>query len=78
MIKLKKTPALSFYEWLVLFRGVDRPIGDLAQDALRDPDFPKHKNFEEIRDHLQAKHASQEALKTLDDSYVYYKLDELL
>lgn len=61
-----------------MFRGVDRPIGDLAQDALRDPDFPKHKNFKEIRDHLQAKHASQEALKTLDDSYVYYKLDELL
>lgn len=78
MIKLKKSPALSFYEWLVLFRGVDRPIGDLAQDALRDPDFPKHKNFEEIRNHLQAKHASPEALKTLDDSYVYYKLDELL
>lgn len=75
---MKKSLALSFYEWLVLFKGVDRPIGDLAQDALRDPDFPKHKNFEEIRDHLQAKHASQEALKTLDDSYVYYKLDELL
>ena len=75
---MKKTPALSFYEWLVLFRGVDRPIGDLAQEALRDPDFHKHKNFEEIRYNLQAKHASQEALKTLDDSYVYYKLDELL
>lgn len=42
---MKKTPALSFYEWLVLFRDVDRPIGDLAQDALRDPDFPKHKTL---------------------------------
>ena len=75
---MKKSLALSFYEWLVLFRDVDRPTGDLGQDALRDPDFPRQGGFEEIRDHLQAKHASQEALKTFDDSYVYYKLDELL
>ena len=75
---MKKSLALSFYEWLVLFRDVDRPIGDLAQDALRDPDFPRQGGFEKIHSYLQAKHASQEALKTLDDSYVYYKLDELL
>lgn len=75
---MKKSPALSFYEWLVLFRGVDRPIGDLAQDALRDPDFPRRGGFEKIHSYLKAKHASQEALKTFYDSYEYYKLDELL
>lgn len=72
---MKELPAPSFYEWLILFKDVDRPVGDLAQDALQDPDFPKHGSFEEIFDHLQSRRASRDALETFRGAYTYYKLD---
>lgn len=72
---MRDLPAPSFYEWLILFKGVDRPIGDLAQDVLQDPDFPKHGSFEEIFDCLQSRCASRVALETFCDAYTYYKLD---
>lgn len=45
----------TFKTWILNFKGVDLPIGDLAADIAGDPDFPEKDYFEEILGHISAK-----------------------
>lgn len=48
----KKETPWTFYNWIIRFKGVDLPIGDLAEDISKDPKFPKEDYFSEILTHL--------------------------
>ena len=66
---------MSFYEWLIKkYAGVDNWIGDLAEDAQRDRDFPRAlRDREPILRYLCMKHACSgclEAFKTAFRRYV--------
>jgi uncharacterized protein YozE (UPF0346 family) len=49
----------TFYEWLEKQKGKKSPLGDLANDALRDEAFPKDvASLEALLTHLKAKNSS--------------------
>lgn len=69
---------MSFYEWIILFKEVDRPIGDLAKDILADPSFPKKETeHDPIEEHLNSKRACWEAIEAFNKAYAYYQLDRV-
>lgn len=45
----------TFKDWILKFQGVDLPIGDLADDVARDPDFPAEDYFDELLAHIAKK-----------------------
>ena len=58
-----------FFRWLKRQSYRDDPIGDLAQDALRNADFPKRTEARRaLREHLEANRACAEALVALDEA----------
>lgn len=65
---------ISFKEWLTKFKGVDRPIGDLANDVLSDLKFPDIDNQKEIISYLQhEKNADLIVIKVFKDVWKAYK-----
>ena len=52
---VNETVPWTFKSWIVQFKDVDLPIGDLAQDVLRDADFPNEDYFGEILEHIESK-----------------------
>ncbi|WHX50523.1 YozE family protein [Paenibacillus woosongensis] len=67
-----KTIPWTFKNWIANFNGVDLPIGDLAQDISRDPNFPDSEDREELRSYLSSKakhHAVIETFETVWDFY---------
>lgn len=46
----------TFKNWIVCFKDVDLPIGDLAKDISMDPDFPTEDYFGEILEHIDNKY----------------------
>lgn len=68
----KKIP-WTFKTWIVRFKGVDLPIGDLADDVARDPEFPEEDYFDEILDHISAKcHHDADVMETFVLAWGYY------
>jgi uncharacterized protein YozE (UPF0346 family) len=58
-----------FFRWLKRQVERDDPIGDLAEDVLRDTSFPKSTEAREVlRDYLETKRACTEALVALDEA----------
>ncbi|AUJ23149.1 YozE family protein [Virgibacillus dokdonensis] len=66
---------MNFKEWLMHFRNVDRPIGDLAIDVENDKCFPDTNDEDEIREHLESHNAMDAALDTFEYVYSFYKED---
>jgi hypothetical protein len=63
----------TFKTWILNFKGVDLPIGDLADDIARDPDFPEEDYFGEILDHISAKsHENSVIQETFVLAWSYY------
>ena len=61
---------MTFYEWLIKQTKRDDVVGDLAQDARRDKNFPKHAtNLTQLRNHLTANGAGNPALRALREAY---------
>lgn len=46
---------VDFGRWLRLQEGRDVPIGDLASDAIRDPEFPWGSHISVVESYLRAK-----------------------
>lgn len=70
---------MTFKKWLQLFKDVDYPIGDLANDVAQDSNFPNSfQNLDELTDYLYRKNAVNEAIQTAKNAYIYYSLDENL
>ena len=61
----------TFKTWILKFKGVDLPIGDLANDISGDSDFPDD-DFAEIYDYLISKHATEPVLDTFVTSWNFY------
>lgn len=69
---------MKFKEWILHFKHVNRPIGDLAKDIARDPTFPNENDQEIIRKYLIEKASPiilLEIIKTFDNAWEYYQKD---
>ena len=66
---------MSFYQWILLFKNVDRPIGDLANDILKAKDFPRTGEREEIRAWILKNSVHRGMLPAFENAWDYYKVD---
>ena len=63
----------TFKSWIANFKAVDLPIGDLARDVDRDPEFPESDDFSEIAAHvLRHWGADGPVLSVLAEAWSYY------
>lgn len=53
---------MDFVEWIAHFKDVDLPIGDMANDVLRDKFFPKSNNYGEIHAYIKYKSSESKAV----------------
>lgn len=51
-MRIGKDIPWTFKTWIVNFKGVDLPIGDLADEIAGDPDFPAEDYFGDILEYL--------------------------
>ena len=67
----------TFYEWLEKQKGKKSPLGDLANDAVRDEAFPKDlASLDALLAHLKAKKASGLKLATARIAWQTYTRGE--
>lgn len=70
---------MSFKKWLKQFENVDHAIGDLAKDVATDEMFPnKVRSLDSLTDYLYSKNASEAAIATAKNVFIFYALDEKL
>ncbi len=63
----------TFKTWITHFKNVDLPIGDLANDILKDNDFPDEDYFSEIWEHISLKcKGDPDVLETFALAWNYY------
>ena len=63
----------TFKTWILNFQGVNLPIGDLADDVARDPDFPEEDYFGEILRHINLKSHNDDIIaETFILAWSYY------
>lgn len=60
---------LTFKEWLLKFKGVDLPIGDIAAEVELDEDFPNTKDYEILREYLEINATSDSFMRVFEYSY---------
>jgi uncharacterized protein YozE (UPF0346 family) len=67
---------MKFYDFLIKFRGVDLPIGDLADDAFRDPGFPKNScSALVVLNYLESRNGvCEEARQTAYNAWKFWEL----
>ena len=68
---------MTFYNWVILFKDVDRPIGDLAKDILKASDFPVTGTHNDIKNWILNAHLPHGALRAFEEAWEYYKVDAL-
>lgn len=68
----------NFYDWLMHFKSVNLPIGDLAKDAEQDNNFPKSAQSKlEVLDYLKSNTASDAVIDTASNCFDFYKASHL-
>lgn len=68
-----KVQMKSFYEWLMQQRDRDDVVGDVANEAARDPDFPKGwTNYDRIRSYIYAKTKDSDVLQAVAEAWAEY------
>ncbi|WP_062323901.1 YozE family protein [Halolactibacillus sp. JCM 19043] len=67
---------MNFKEWLMHFKDVNRPIGDLAKDVAVDDHFPISSDKEEIKEHLEKYNASETVMDIFECVYDFYKVEK--
>ena len=56
------------------FKNDDTAIGDLAQDAARDSEFPRRsKTYRYLKNYLESKNACDAAMKVFAEAFAQYK-----
>lgn len=74
---VKEVNTMSFKKWLKQFENVDHAIGDLAKDVAVDKAFPsKVVTMDSLTDYLYSKNASEAAITTAKNVFIFYALDE--
>ncbi|QHT61727.1 hypothetical protein GXP70_18265 [Paenibacillus lycopersici] len=67
----------TFKTWIACFKGVDLPIGDLADDILRDSSFPDEDDFGLILEHLSTKSkGNSNVLETFALVWSFYQVSK--
>ncbi len=66
---------MNFKDWLMHFKDVDRPIGDLANDIANDKYFPNTSDKKEVLAHLEHNNAMDAVIDTFEYVYAFYKED---
>jgi len=69
---------MNFKEWLMHFKNVNLPIGDLAKEIERDENFPNTSDKEIILEHLESHNAMDGVINTFEYVYAFYKEDKKL
>lgn len=63
----------NFKDWIIRFKEVDLPIGDLASDIAKDENFPTEDYFGEIWDYLSLNcRNDSDILETFSLAWSYY------
>ena len=65
---------MEFLTWIKYFKDVDRPVGDLAFDMLKDRDLPATSDYGVLHTYLTRK-LSTEQLDLFEKLYGLYKAD---
>lgn len=63
----------TFKTWIANFKDVDLPIGDLAQDILKDSDFPEDDHFGTIHEHITSKAKHDAVIETFVTVWNFYQ-----
>ncbi|ENH96685.1 hypothetical protein J416_09314 [Gracilibacillus halophilus YIM-C55.5] len=63
----------TFKTWIANFKGVNLPIGDLADDIMSDPDFPEVDSFNAIHDYLYEKASHPNVMETFILAWNFYQ-----
>ena len=68
---------MTFYDWLLKFKEIDLPIGDLAKEIELDSSFPKKiDNWNELESHLSTG-SHWRILEVAQNAFNYYSADML-
>jgi len=68
---------ITFYTWLKKFHSQENSLGDLSRDAVRDPNFPRTRNYDVLLEHLKFSNASDNALDAFQKAFSFYQKDIL-
>lgn len=66
---------MTFKEWIIKFKDVNLPIGDLAKDINSDKHFPNTKDHDLMIEYLERSNAYHLAIETFERSYRFYLED---
>jgi len=66
---------MNFKDWLIEYKDIDRPIGDLAKEVGQDGTFPNSSDYEALIDYFDSRNAQQAVLDTFEYVYRFYKDD---
>lgn len=65
---------MKFYNWILYFKDVNLPIGDLARDIEADSDFPKNlTTWKELQNHINA--FSGPVYETAKNAFAYFEME---
>lgn len=64
---------MRFKTWILTYKYIDSPFGDLARDIENDKYFPNTNSYRRIKKHMQARGAVYEVLLTLAGAFRLYK-----
>ncbi|MGH0792237.1 YozE family protein [Bacillus cereus] len=63
---------LTYKEWLLKFKSVDLPIGDIAVDVELDANFPNTKDYARIQKYLETNPTSDSFMRVFEYSFKMY------
>lgn len=63
----------TFKSWLSRFTSVDLPIGDLANDVVKDTGFPDSESFEVIQNYLLNRNVNYKVLDCFKEVWDFYQ-----
>lgn len=63
---------MNFKSWILKFKDVNLPIGDLAREIYPDSNFPTTSDKQEIYNYLKNTNACDEILEIFDHAFDYY------
>lgn len=63
----------NFTDWLTKHKNRDSPLGDLAQDVMRDKQWPSYDSLEHYQDYLNSRGAAIGAMDALNGAWKSYQ-----
>ena len=64
---------MTFYGWIMQYKGCDTPRGDLADDVARDKSFPVTDDYETILEHIELHAKIRSVVPTFKRAWASYQ-----